>query len=245
MSSNCALVRWRRCCVKSGWKCTFFGSTGCGRFIGWCQRLRKLEGWSVNADSDFCPATDSAPTSMAVSRQQSRVCPEFGPGTPLEIQAGPLMPYLRFHPIVSSRTFPDADLAGLLAASYVTMHPAHEEDIGLAVAEGQALGVPTIAFAAVGPAAIIQDGQTGWLVPVGDQGQLTLALGAALDQPGETARRGTRARTDCLRRCGVESHVRLTEAAYRLVLAKSCGEWVRRNGKSRWTCSQGANTPPL
>ena len=114
---------------------------------------------------------------------------------------------------------PDVDLAGLLAGSYVTMHPAHEEDFGLAVAEAQALGVPTVAFAAVGPAAIVQDGQTGWLVPIGDQDQLNLALRSALDQPVETARRGRLARIECLRRFGIESHVRQTEAAYRRVLA--------------------------
>ena len=113
-----------------------------------------------------------------------------------------------------------ADVAGLLAASYVTIHPAHEEDFGLSVAEAQALGVATIAFAAVGPAAIILDGETGWLAPIGDQASLNRFLAESLADPAETGRRGNRAKTECLRRFGVDEHVRRTMAAYRMVVAK-------------------------
>jgi glycosyltransferase involved in cell wall biosynthesis len=112
----------------------------------------------------------------------------------------------------------DADVAGLLAASYLTIHPAHEEDFGLSVAEAQALGVPTIAFAAVGPAAIIIDGETGWLAPIGDQGALNRFLGFALADPAETRRRGVRAKEECLRRFSVDEHVRQTVDVYRSVL---------------------------
>lgn len=115
----------------------------------------------------------------------------------------------------------DADVAGLLAASYVTVHPAHEEDFGLSVAEAQALGVPTIAFAAVGPAAIIVDGETGWLAPIGDQASLNRFLGMALADPAETRRRGVSAKVECLRRFGVEEHVRRTVNAYRSALEAS------------------------
>lgn len=113
---------------------------------------------------------------------------------------------------------PDADVAGLLAASYVTLHPAHDEDFGLAVAEAQALGVPTIAFATVGPAAIIADGETGWLVPVGDQAALNQALGRALADPALVARLGGAARVRCRSRFSIEEHVRQTEEVYSAVL---------------------------
>jgi len=113
---------------------------------------------------------------------------------------------------------PDADVAGLLAASYVTLHPAFEEDFGLAVAEAQALGVPTIAFATVGPAAIIADGETGWLVPVGDQAALNQALSRALADPALVARLGGAARVRCRSRFSIEEHVRQTEEIYSAVL---------------------------
>jgi glycosyltransferase involved in cell wall biosynthesis len=62
---------------------------------------------------------------------------------------------------------PDAHVAALLASSVLVVHPALEEDFGLTVAEAQALGVPVLAYAAVGPAAIIREGAdrlvgTGW-----------------------------------------------------------------------------------
>ena len=94
----------------------------------------------------------------------------------------------------------DADVHGLLAASELVLHPALDEDFGLSVAEAQTLGRPVLAFASHGPSAIIADGQTGRLVPVGDQAALDRALADLLAQPallrawGETARIRTPAR---------------------------------------------------
>lgn len=115
---------------------------------------------------------------------------------------------------------PDADVAGLFGQSYVTLHPAHDEDFGLAVAEAQILGVPCIAFSAVGPAAIILDGETGWLVPVGDQPGLNRALAEALADPKEVSRRGMRAQMSCSDRFGVQEHVRKTMECYDRALSR-------------------------
>jgi glycosyltransferase involved in cell wall biosynthesis len=114
---------------------------------------------------------------------------------------------------------PDADVAGFLGASCLTLHPAHEEDFGLAVAEAQALGVPTIAFATVGPSAIIEEGKTGWLVPIGDQNRLNAALAAALAVPDQLAAMGRAARERSRRLFGIEEHVRQTQEVYSRVLA--------------------------
>ncbi len=89
---------------------------------------------------------------------------------------------------------PDEDVAGLLAASELLVHPALDEDFGLIVAEAQALGKPVLAFASHGPAAIIVDGVTGGLAPVGDQAALTQQLAkmlsdrATLQVSGEAGR---------------------------------------------------------
>ncbi|MGV3757153.1 MAG: glycosyltransferase family 4 protein [Verrucomicrobiota bacterium] len=77
----------------------------------------------------------------------------------------------------------DEELHGLLAQAELVVHPALDEDFGLSVAEAQALGKPVVAFAAHGPAAIIEDEVTGKLVPVGDQRGLEWALERALDSP--------------------------------------------------------------
>ncbi len=89
---------------------------------------------------------------------------------------------------------PDEDLHGLLAAGELLVHPALDEDFGLIVAEAQALGRPVVAFASVGPAAIIDDGATGRLVPIGDQARLTAGIREVLGQPELGAGWGAAAR---------------------------------------------------
>ena len=114
----------------------------------------------------------------------------------------------------------DADVAGLLRASYVTLHPAFEEDFGLAVAEAQALGVPTIAFDTVGPSAIIENGVTGILVPIGDQGALNRTLHNLLADPEQVHAMGHAARERTRRLFSIEEHVRQTEEIYERVLSR-------------------------
>ncbi|MBN9690128.1 MAG: glycosyltransferase family 4 protein [Verrucomicrobia bacterium] len=114
---------------------------------------------------------------------------------------------------------PDADVAGLLGASSLTLHPAHEEDFGLAVAEAQALGVPTIAFATVGPSAIIEEGRTGSLVPIGDQAALNQSLAKAVAHPEQLKELGRAARERSRRLFSIEEHVHQTQEVYSRVLA--------------------------
>ncbi len=115
---------------------------------------------------------------------------------------------------------PDAHVAGLLASSVLVVHPALEEDFGLTVAEAQALGVPVVAYAAVGPAAIIQEGRTGWLVPVGDVGGLGAKLGSVLASPSQLVQAGEAGRIRSRGEFGAERHARLTEAIYERALGR-------------------------
>lgn len=115
---------------------------------------------------------------------------------------------------------PDAHVAALLASSVLVVHPALEEDFGLTVAEAQALGVPVLAYAAVGPAAIIREGQTGWLVPVGDVGGLGSKLGSVLASPVHLLQAGEAGRSRCRSEFGADRHARLTEAIYERVLGR-------------------------
>jgi glycosyltransferase involved in cell wall biosynthesis len=109
---------------------------------------------------------------------------------------------------------PDAHVGGLLASSTLVVHPALEEDFGLTVAEAQALGVPVVAYAAVGPAEIVVHGKTGWLVQVGDVeglgGEVARALGT-----GEALRlAGVAGRERSRREFGADQHARQTERIY-------------------------------
>lgn len=85
---------------------------------------------------------------------------------------------------------PNADMRGIVAACDLMVHPALDEDFGLIVAESQAMGVPVLAYASVGPAAILEDGVTGRLVPVGDQEALNRELAALLADPARLRRMG-------------------------------------------------------
>jgi glycosyltransferase involved in cell wall biosynthesis len=109
---------------------------------------------------------------------------------------------------------PDEDLAALLASSQILAHPALEEDFGLSVAEAQALGVPVVAFDAVGPAAIVVDGETGWLVPVGDYGQLADRLETALKASESWALMGQAGHQRVCSHFSAEQHAKLTQEIY-------------------------------
>jgi glycosyltransferase involved in cell wall biosynthesis len=64
------------------------------------------------------------------------------------------------------------------------------ESFGQVIVEAMACGVPPVVTAAEGPARIVADGETGWVVPVDEPGALADALAAAASDPAERARRG-------------------------------------------------------
>ena len=80
-----------------------------------------------------------------------------------------------------------ADLAATVAGATLLVHPAHREPFGLAVVEALALGTPVVAYAAPGPASILETGG-GELVAVGDVDGLARAVARALDDPDTLAR---------------------------------------------------------
>ena len=65
-----------------------------------------------------------------------------------------------------------------------------------------ACGLPVIACASHGPAEIVHDGESGWLVPPDDEHALAAALIEAATQPGERHRRGQHALSDARERFG-------------------------------------------
>lgn len=115
------------------------------------------------------------------------------------------------HPLDVARQLgvPDVFLAGwqpqealpaFLAASDLLVLPSVREQFGLPLIEAMACGRPVIAADALGPAEIVRDGETGWLVAPDDRGALAGALAAAVADPAERARRGARGAADVGRR---------------------------------------------
>jgi glycosyltransferase involved in cell wall biosynthesis len=76
------------------------------------------------------------------------------------------------------------------------------EQFGLVLVEAMACGVPPVAVDRFGPGAIVDDGETGWLVEPDDVRSLAAALLRAMDDPAERARRGARARAVAVERYG-------------------------------------------
>jgi glycosyltransferase involved in cell wall biosynthesis len=70
------------------------------------------------------------------------------------------------------------------------------EQFGLVLVEGMACGLPAIAVDRYGPADIVRDGDTGWLIEPDDEAALADALVACLADPAERRRRGRRAYAD-------------------------------------------------
>ena len=92
------------------------------------------------------------------------------------------------------------ELPAFLNASDVLALASVREQFGQVLVEAMACGVPPIAVDRFGPAEIVRDGETGWLVEPDDRETLTRALVAAIDDPRERGRRADAARRDAQER---------------------------------------------
>src|SRR3954470_51907 len=81
---------------------------------------------------------------------------------------------------------------GLNASDVVVLASVHEQ-FGQVLVEGMACGLPCIAVDAHGPATIVDDGSTGWLVPPDDEDAMVEAMVEAVNDSDERRRRGEEA----------------------------------------------------
>lgn len=85
-------------------------------------------------------------------------------------------------------------IAPIIAAMTVVVLPSQREGFGMSLAEAAALGRPVVATDTRGARAVVEPGETGLLVPVGDTGALTEALLQLLKAPEEAVRLGAAGR---------------------------------------------------
>jgi glycosyltransferase involved in cell wall biosynthesis len=86
------------------------------------------------------------------------------------------------------------DLPEFLSAADAIVLTSEREQFGQVLIEAMACGVPAVATRSLGPAAIIEDRRTGWLVEPDDEAALAAALTEVINDPDERARRGEAAR---------------------------------------------------
>lgn len=93
---------------------------------------------------------------------------------------------------------PHEELPDFLAAADALVHPSVREQFGQVLVEAMMCGLPVIAVDRVGPASIVEDGESGWLVPPDDEEALADAMVEAVNRPAERRRRGRNAREKAL-----------------------------------------------
>jgi glycosyltransferase involved in cell wall biosynthesis len=100
----------------------------------------------------------------------------------------------------------------LLAASDILTLPSRNEGLPMAILEAMAYGLPIVATAVGSIADAIVDGESGLLVPVGDEHALCDALARLVGDPGLRAALGARAREHYLARFEISAfNARLAE----------------------------------
>lgn len=144
-------------------------------------------------------------------RAYARARERFHARAPLVLVGGHPGEWEGEHPLetIEALSVPDVFLAGwhghdelpdFLRAADVLVLPSVREQFGQVIVEAMACERPAIAVARWGPAEIVDDGETGWLVEPDDETGLADALVEAVNGPGERRRRGWRARQAALER---------------------------------------------
>jgi len=89
-----------------------------------------------------------------------------------------------------------ADLPDFLRASDLLVHASVHEQFGQVLVEAMACELPVVAVDRGGPSVIVDDPETGWLVPPDDVMALADAMVEAVDDPAGRRARGARARAE-------------------------------------------------
>jgi glycosyltransferase involved in cell wall biosynthesis len=115
---------------------------------------------------------------------------------------------------------PHEELPQALNAADALVLPSVAEAFGLVLVEAMACGLPVIACRAHGPAEIVADGRTGWLIRPDDEQALVDVLVSAARGEDERRARGRRAQVES-RRYGWAGIARRFASLYEELLASS------------------------
>ncbi len=116
------------------------------------------------------------------------------------------------------------DLPGHFSRAHVFAAPSHYEGgPGFVYLEAMACELPTIACSGSGAAEVVIDGETGLLVPPGDEAALTHALRRLLGDAGLRDRMGRAARAHTLEHASTPACIQRLESFYLEVIRRGAG----------------------
>lgn len=147
------------------------------------------------------------------------------PGTLLLVGGGPDQAALEAHAVregVSERVRflgDRTDVAELLAASDVFVFASETEGLPMSVLEAMAAAIPVVSFALPALAAVVADGVTGYLVPVGDRHAWTARVRQLAGDPKAARVMGERGRVLVATRFDGRAMAARLDAVYEGVLA--------------------------
>jgi glycosyltransferase involved in cell wall biosynthesis len=124
--------------------------------------------------------------------------------------------------------WPHEQLPDALNTADLLVLPSVAEAFGLALVEAMACGLPVIACAAHGPAEIVRDGETGWLIPPDDEQALAAAIAQAVTYVDERHRRGAKAAADARQRYGWQAIAARVAMLYEDVIVEHPGQRSER-----------------
>ena len=122
-----------------------------------------------------------------------------------------------------------SDRGALLGAADICVLPSRWEPFGTVMLEAWAAGVPLVAAASQGPAAFIEDGDNGLLVPVDDAAALAAAIGRLMADPALRAHLIERGRADYQQGYTREAVTERMLALYRQLIAERAGRAQARS----------------
>jgi len=183
---------------------------------GWDQSGRP--GSITYRDQELAPFRSGGPVLLYVGRYtavkrlpllisaHTRAVERLGKPAPLVLVGGHPGEWEGEHPLATARRLgsrqvflagwrPHEELPQALNAADALVLPSVAEAFGLVLVEAMACGLPVIACHTHGPAAIVADGNTGWLIPPDDEDALVDSLLTVATGQQERRTRGRHAQT--------------------------------------------------
>ena len=126
---------------------------------------------------------------------------------------------------------PARELAKLYRAASLFVLSSNEEGLGIVLLEAMASGLPVVSTRCGGPETVVTEGQTGFLVPVGNAPALVARIGTLLDSDAMRRAMGAAGRRVVVERFSLDAAASPFLQTYDELLAKKAGDLCVASGR--------------